>query len=65
MVGGPIVLKTEIKAYKRLKDLQGVFIPCIYASVRFLPTSTGASKNIDDYYSVNGILLQFIPGWSL
>ncbi|KAF5642794.1 serine threonine kinase fnkB [Fusarium sp. NRRL 25303] len=34
----------------------------MYASVRFSPTSASASKDIDNYYSVNSILLQFIPG---
>lgn len=57
--------ETEIEAYKRLKDLEGVFIPRVYASVRFSPTSASTSEDIDDYHSVNGILLQFIPGWSL
>ncbi|KAF4446842.1 hypothetical protein F53441_9546 [Fusarium austroafricanum] len=70
--------ETEVKAYKRLKDLQGVFIPRMYASVRFWPTSTNTSTDTDtsstpadsptrddDYRSVSGILLQFIPGCSL
>ncbi|QGJ02222.1 hypothetical protein CEK26_003666 [Fusarium fujikuroi] len=57
--------ETGIEAYRRLKDPQGVFIPCMYTSICFSPTSARASKDIDDYYSVNVILLQFIPGWSL
>ncbi|CVL07141.1 uncharacterized protein FMAN_15286 [Fusarium mangiferae] len=57
--------ETEVEAYKRLKDLQGVFIPRLCASVRFSPISSSASKDIDYYYTVIGILLQFIPGWSL
>ncbi|KAF4944311.1 hypothetical protein FGADI_12795 [Fusarium gaditjirri] len=57
--------ETEVEAYKRLKDLQGVFIPRMYASVRFSYTDTSASRDIDDYCSVSGILLQFIPGWNL
>ncbi|KAG4268199.1 hypothetical protein FPRO04_12591 [Fusarium proliferatum] len=56
---------TEVEAYKRLKDLQGIFIPCMYASVRFSPAGPRTIKDIDDYCSVNGILLQSIPGWSL
>ncbi|KAG4291614.1 hypothetical protein FPRO06_13835 [Fusarium proliferatum] len=57
--------ETEVEAYKRLKDIQGLFIPRMYASIRCLTTSASASKNVDDYYSVNDILLQFIPGRSL
>ncbi|PNP60889.1 hypothetical protein FNYG_14376 [Fusarium nygamai] len=55
--------ETEVEAYKRLKDRQGVFIPYVYASVR--RSSTSASVNISDYYSVNSIPLQFIPGSDL
>ncbi|KAF5673556.1 kinase-like domain-containing protein [Fusarium circinatum] len=55
--------ETEVEAYKRLKDLQGVFVPRMYASVRL--SSSNASGNVSEYYSVKGILLQFIPGSSL
>ncbi|KAF5637159.1 kinase-like domain protein [Fusarium sp. NRRL 52700] len=55
--------EAEVDAYKRLKELQGVFIPRMYASVRL--SSSSASVDMSEYYSVNGILLQFISGWSL
>ncbi|KAF4495969.1 kinase-like domain [Fusarium agapanthi] len=51
--------ETEVEAYKRLKDLQGIFIPRLYASVQF--SSSSASGNRSKYYSINGTLLQFIP----
>ncbi|KAF5578238.1 kinase-like domain protein [Fusarium subglutinans] len=47
----------------RLKDLQDVLVPRLYASVRL--SSSSASGDMSKYYSVSGILLQFIPGGSL
>ncbi|KAF5532221.1 kinase-like domain-containing protein [Fusarium mexicanum] len=55
--------ETEVEAYKRLKELQGVFVPRMYASVRL--SSSSASGDMSKYFTVNGILLQFIPGCSL
>ncbi|KAF5242040.1 hypothetical protein FANTH_8875 [Fusarium anthophilum] len=41
--------ETEVEAYKRLKDLQGVFVPRLYASVRL--SSSSASGEMSAYYS--------------
>ncbi|KAF9767737.1 hypothetical protein IL306_015053 [Fusarium sp. DS 682] len=51
--------QTEVEAYKRLKDIQGLLIPKMYATVRVATTDLSS-----DYFNVNGILLQFIPGCS-
>ncbi|KAF5988717.1 hypothetical protein FBULB1_1325 [Fusarium bulbicola] len=47
--------ETKVEAYKRLKDLQGVFAPRMYASVRFSPSS--ASGDTTEYYSQEWTLI--------
>ncbi|KAF5632438.1 serine threonine kinase fnkB [Fusarium tjaetaba] len=54
--------RTEAEVYERLKDLQGVLIPELYALVRVVPTSASPKQ---DYQTVYGILLQHIPGVNL
>ncbi|KAF4332342.1 serine threonine kinase fnkB [Fusarium beomiforme] len=52
--------RTEVEVYKRLEDIQGVLIPNMYATV-LLATNVTPSN----YFNVNGILLQFLPGCTL
>ena len=55
--------QTEVRAYNRLQDLQGVVIPRMYASVR-LPCECGVPR-LDYFFSPYGILLQWIDGPNL
>ncbi|KAF9768006.1 hypothetical protein IL306_014752 [Fusarium sp. DS 682] len=54
--------KTETEAYMSMHDLQGVFIPRLYAVVRF--TADNESLR-DGYLAIHGILLEPIAGCSL
>ncbi|KAM0338547.1 hypothetical protein ACHAPU_011282 [Fusarium lateritium] len=54
----------ETGAYTRLKDLQGIAIPRLYAQVRIASTHN-CNAECNDYMSVKGILLQVIPGCNL
>lgn len=58
----------ETEAYKRLKDLQGKSIQRVYAHVRFMPPNLPLDlleSPLARYFEIKGILLQFIPGYSL
>ncbi|KAF9775372.1 hypothetical protein IL306_006529 [Fusarium sp. DS 682] len=56
--------KTEVEVYERLKDLQGILIPELYALVRVASGPNSESSN-EDYQTVYGILLEPIPGCNL
>ncbi|PCD24053.1 hypothetical protein FGRA07_11496 [Fusarium graminearum] len=56
--------KTEVEAYERLQDVQGIFAPRLYAVVRLhLPLDDNAA--MADYLGVYGIILQSISGPTL
>ncbi|KAM0255018.1 hypothetical protein ACHAQJ_006166 [Trichoderma viride] len=60
----------ETKAYELLKNLQGAGIPRVLATVRLVDTSSSISSDLDNgpdmkYWGVNGILLEYIPGFNL
>ncbi|KAG5746101.1 hypothetical protein H9Q70_011195 [Fusarium xylarioides] len=57
--------RTEAEVYERLKDLQGVLIPELYALVRVVPPGATSASPKQDYQTVYGILLQHIPGVNL
>ncbi|KAH6949479.1 hypothetical protein DER45DRAFT_599946 [Fusarium avenaceum] len=54
----------ETRAYTRLKDLQGIMIPRLYAQVR-VASKDNCNADYNEYMSVKGILLQAIPGCNL
>ncbi|KAI6750651.1 hypothetical protein HG530_014547 [Fusarium avenaceum] len=54
----------ETGAYTRLKGLQGIMIPQLYAQVR-VASKDNCNADCSEYMSVKGILLQFIPGCNL
>ncbi|KAL7935676.1 hypothetical protein V8C35DRAFT_259607 [Trichoderma chlorosporum] len=60
----------ETKAYELLKDLQGIEIPRLLATVRLVDTSSNISSDLISgpgakYRDVKGILLQYVPGFNL
>ncbi|KAF5557277.1 serine threonine kinase fnkB [Fusarium napiforme] len=57
--------RTEAEVYERLKDLQGVLIPELYALVHVVSPGATAASPKKDYQTVYGILLQHIPGVNL
>ncbi|KAF9773464.1 hypothetical protein IL306_008705 [Fusarium sp. DS 682] len=61
--------KTETRAYAQLNDLQGKYIPRLYAHVRLPPPEIDADALTDmeseDYLRVHGVLMQYIPGFEL
>ncbi|RGP60333.1 protein kinaselike domain protein [Fusarium sporotrichioides] len=57
---------TELKAYNHLKDLQGIIIPRLYASVKLSPTGCPPTSGAHDIYcSVYSIIIEFIPRGTL
>ena len=50
----------EVEAYSRLEDLQGRYVPQFFADVRLDAFTTSNA-----FFEVRGILLEFIPGYSL
>ncbi|RKL46976.1 hypothetical protein BFJ72_g2713 [Fusarium proliferatum] len=61
--------KTELKAYKKLKRLQGTRIPRLYAHVRIshgdVPQAARDDAPWDQFLCVHGLLLEDIPGPTL
>ncbi|KAF5621978.1 kinase-like domain protein [Fusarium sp. NRRL 52700] len=55
--------KTETEAYTRMRDLQGVLIPKLYAVVRLVTAKDNTLDN--EYLDIHGILLEPIAGCSL
>ncbi|KAK4242090.1 hypothetical protein C8A03DRAFT_40512 [Achaetomium macrosporum] len=61
----------ETEAYERLKDLQGRTIPRMYAHVRVMLQASDVPQDLLNspetarYFEVKGVLLQFIPGYTL
>ncbi|KZZ94738.1 Protein kinase-like domain protein [Moelleriella libera RCEF 2490] len=57
--------RREVRAYKTLKALQGSTIPRFIASVTLDVTVASCHREIQRFFGVRGILLQFINGFKL
>ena len=60
----------ETEAYARLKDLQGVSIPRMYAHVRLVLQNSDVPPDLlqsemAPYFEIKGVLLEWVPGYNL
>lgn len=56
--------QTEVRVYNALKDIQGRFVPQVFACVT-LPSSATRPEPVSEYTDVPGILMEYIEGFSL
>ncbi|KAH8900592.1 hypothetical protein GQ53DRAFT_633295, partial [Thozetella sp. PMI_491] len=59
------IYSNEVRAYDKLKDLQGGVVPTFLAAVELLPEEPWRSAALQEYSSIVGILIEHIEGFNL
>ncbi|OQE10987.1 hypothetical protein PENVUL_c003G08151 [Penicillium vulpinum] len=64
-VAKQILYEAEIRAYETMKDLQGIYVPRIFAHTKMLGPKYTQDQPFSRYFEHPGILMEYIEGFPL